>query len=253
MWLENSTFLLLFLHRRRAPEQVERSFASSLAIPETWTVSGEQRSSVFAACRRCTIFADEIVHRFLFCRHCDRAGTGHRLSRAAHRRQSTEPRARESRHLGQRRRWRIRSRRSGIFCSTIRRRAAACAKWRSQRQDHFRAHAVARGRRGSLGPVIDTSKLNLDSSGAFHGGEQRPTARTSISTGRITPCAWTKSGNPVWIVTFSGEDATPLGTIYIGANHGTITRTEGMFTARCRTSRNARAQRRCDRPRTAAR
>ena len=34
---------------------------------------------------------------------------------------------------------------------------------------------------------------------------------------------------PIWIITLQNESRRPVGTIYIGANQGTVTRTEGMF------------------------
>jgi hypothetical protein len=36
-------------------------------------------------------------------------------------------------------------------------------------------------------------------------------------------------GDPVWIVTLQAVNGQPVGTIHIGANRGTVTRTEGMF------------------------
>lgn len=36
-------------------------------------------------------------------------------------------------------------------------------------------------------------------------------------------------GDPVWIVTLQTRSGRPVGTIYIGANRGNVTRTEGMF------------------------
>ena len=36
-------------------------------------------------------------------------------------------------------------------------------------------------------------------------------------------------GEPVWIVTLTNKSSRPVGTIYIGANRGNVTRTEGMF------------------------
>src|SRR5438477_12994957 len=38
-----------------------------------------------------------------------------------------------------------------------------------------------------------------------------------------------KRGNPTWMVTLQNQKRRSLGTIYIGANKGTVTRTEGMF------------------------
>jgi hypothetical protein len=35
--------------------------------------------------------------------------------------------------------------------------------------------------------------------------------------------------NPVWIVSLQTDSGESLGTIYIGTNHGSVTRVEGMF------------------------
>jgi hypothetical protein len=79
------------------------------------------------------------------------------------------------------------------------------------------------------GATINTSRLNLDSSGAF-------TLASHTADKSHTPFATTsytlrtdERGNPTWIVTLMGERAQPVGTIYIGANKGNVTRTEGMF------------------------
>lgn len=81
----------------------------------------------------------------------------------------------------------------------------------------------------SLGPVIDTAKLNLDSSGAYTVAQQ--TAATSHVT--ATTADYTlrvdEKGNPVWQIALRRENGEPAGTISIGTNHGTITRTEGLF------------------------
>jgi hypothetical protein len=34
---------------------------------------------------------------------------------------------------------------------------------------------------------------------------------------------------PIWIITLQNEASRPVGTIYIGANKGIVTRAEGMF------------------------
>ena len=36
-------------------------------------------------------------------------------------------------------------------------------------------------------------------------------------------------GNPVWIIALQRQGGEPAGTVHVGANHGTITRTEGLF------------------------
>ena len=82
---------------------------------------------------------------------------------------------------------------------------------------------------GSIGAAIDTAKLNLDSSGAFTVAQQTAekshvTFATADYTLRVD-----ERGNPVWIVALQRQGGEPAGSIHIGANHGTITRTEGLF------------------------
>jgi hypothetical protein len=79
------------------------------------------------------------------------------------------------------------------------------------------------------GATINTSRLNLDSSGAFqvasHIAEKSGTRFDSASYTLRTD----QHGEPVWIVTLQAPNGQPVGTIHIGANHGNVTRTEGMF------------------------
>ena len=81
----------------------------------------------------------------------------------------------------------------------------------------------------SEGATINTSRLNLDSSGAFqvasHIAEKSGTRFDSASYTLRTD----QHGDPVWIVTLHAVNGPPVGTIHIGANHGNVTRTEGMF------------------------
>jgi hypothetical protein len=82
---------------------------------------------------------------------------------------------------------------------------------------------------GSLGATIDTVKLNLDSSGAYTLARQTAekshvTFATADYTLRVD-----ERGNPIWMVALQRQGGEPAGTIYIGANHGSITRTEGLF------------------------
>jgi hypothetical protein len=74
---------------------------------------------------------------------------------------------------------------------------------------------------GSMeGATLKTSRLNLDSSGAYAVASH--TAEKSHTED--------ERGDPVWIVTLHSRSGRPVGTIHIGANRGTVTRTEGMFT-----------------------
>jgi hypothetical protein len=80
----------------------------------------------------------------------------------------------------------------------------------------------------SEGATIKTSRLNLDSSGAFtvasHTAEKSNTAFQTTSYTLRTD----ENGDPIWIITLQ-NGSRPVGTIYIGANRGNVTRTEGMF------------------------
>ena len=79
------------------------------------------------------------------------------------------------------------------------------------------------------GATINTSRLNLDSSGAF----QVASHIADKSGARFDSASYTlrsdSHGDPVWIVTLHGVNGQPVGTIHIGANRGNVTRTEGMF------------------------
>jgi hypothetical protein len=79
------------------------------------------------------------------------------------------------------------------------------------------------------GATINTTRLNLDSSGAYavasHTADKSNTRFATVSYTLRTD----ERGDPTWIVTLQNRGARPVGTIYIGANRGNITRTEGMF------------------------
>lgn len=81
----------------------------------------------------------------------------------------------------------------------------------------------------SEGARINTARLNLDSSGAYavasHTAER---SNTRFATASYT-LRTDERGDPVWIVTLQNKSSRPVGTIYIGANRGNVTRTEGMF------------------------
>ena len=88
----------------------------------------------------------------------------------------------------------------------------------------------SRGVAGSgEGATINTARLNLDSSGAYavasHTADKSGTQFTTVSYTLRTD----ERGEPVWIVTLRSNSGQPVGTIYIGASHGTVTRTEGLF------------------------
>src|SRR3981081_2309240 len=79
------------------------------------------------------------------------------------------------------------------------------------------------------GATINTSRLNLDSSGAFAVASHT----ADKSNARFATASYTlrtdERGNPTWIVTLHGVRGRPVGTIHIGANKGNVTRTEGLL------------------------
>ena len=91
-------------------------------------------------------------------------------------------------------------------------------------------HRPGRSVAGSAeGATIDTSQLNLDSSGAYEVASH--TADLSHANFAIVDYTLRtgESGEPVWIVTLLNRSSRPVGTIHIGAMGGTVKRTEGMF------------------------
>jgi len=79
------------------------------------------------------------------------------------------------------------------------------------------------------GATVNTTRLNLDSSGAYavasHTAEKSNTAFSTASYTLRTD----ERGDPVWIVTLNNESGQPVGTIHINCNRGNVVRTEGMF------------------------
>ena len=77
--------------------------------------------------------------------------------------------------------------------------------------------------------TIDPAKLNLDSSGAYEVAN-RTADSSHVPFALVGYTLRTdERGNPTWIVTLQNQNRRALGTIYIGATKGTVTRTEGMF------------------------
>jgi hypothetical protein len=78
------------------------------------------------------------------------------------------------------------------------------------------------------GATINTSHLNLDSSGAF-AVASRTADKSNTQFDTVTYTLRTdERGEPIWVVTLQNA-RHPVGTIHIGANRGTVVRTEGMF------------------------
>jgi hypothetical protein len=90
-----------------------------------------------------------------------------------------------------------------------------------------RAEAEVAG--STEGATVDISRLNLDSSGAYAVASHTAEAsHTSFATADYA-LRTDDRGEPMWIVTLRSGSSRPVGTISIGATHGTVRRTEGMF------------------------
>lgn len=79
------------------------------------------------------------------------------------------------------------------------------------------------------GATINTSRLNLDSSGAFTVASY--TAEKSHANFELVSYTLRNNdrGFPVWIITLQNARRQPVGTIHIAANKGNVTRVEGMY------------------------
>src|SRR5436305_10578012 len=91
-------------------------------------------------------------------------------------------------------------------------------------------HRPGRSVAGSTeGARIDTSQLNLDSSGAYE--VARHTA--DLSHANFATVDYTlrtaERGEPVWLITLIGRSSRPVGTIHIGAMGGTARRRDRML------------------------
>jgi hypothetical protein len=81
----------------------------------------------------------------------------------------------------------------------------------------------------SQGATINPARLNLDSSGAYEVAS-RTADSSHVPFALVSYTLRTNErGDATWIVTLQNQNRRPAGTIYIGANKGTVTRTEGMF------------------------
>jgi hypothetical protein len=91
-------------------------------------------------------------------------------------------------------------------------------------------HRPGRSVAGSTeGAAIDTSRLNLDSSGAY----EVATHTADLSHANFATVDYVlrpdDRGEPTWIITLLSKSSRPVGTIHVGAMGGTVKRTEGMF------------------------
>ena len=91
-------------------------------------------------------------------------------------------------------------------------------------------HPPGRSIAGSTeGATIDTSRLNIDSSGAYEVASHT----ADLSHANFATVDYTlrtdERGEPTWIVTLLSRSSRPVGTLHIGAMRGTVKRTEGMF------------------------
>src|SRR4029077_12704895 len=79
------------------------------------------------------------------------------------------------------------------------------------------------------GATVNPARLNLDSSGAYEVAS-RTADSSHVPFALVSYTLRTSErGDATWVVTLQNQNRRPVGTIYIGANKGTVTRTEGMF------------------------
>ena len=83
--------------------------------------------------------------------------------------------------------------------------------------------------RAIQGALVDISRLNLDSSGAYAVASHTADASHASFATADYVLRTDDRGEPMWIVTLQSRSLRPVGTIYIGATRGTVRRTEGMF------------------------
>ncbi len=77
--------------------------------------------------------------------------------------------------------------------------------------------------------MIDTSKLNLDSTGAFSVASYTAD-KSHLNFESVSYTLRTNDrGLPVWIVTLQDQARRPVGTIQINASRGNVVRVEGMY------------------------
>lgn len=79
------------------------------------------------------------------------------------------------------------------------------------------------------GATINTSHLNLDSSGAYAVASHTAEKSNAIFATASYTLRTDERGDPVWIVTLNNDSGRPVGTIHINCNRGNVVRTEGMF------------------------
>src|SRR4029077_3714685 len=79
------------------------------------------------------------------------------------------------------------------------------------------------------GATVNPARLNLDSSGAYEVAS-RTADSSHVPFALVSYTLRTNEhDDATWIVTLQNQNRRPVGTIHIGANRGTVTRTEGMF------------------------
>lgn len=96
------------------------------------------------------------------------------------------------------------------------------------------------------GATINTTRLNLDSSGAFAVASHTAEKSNALFTTASYALRTNEHGDPIWIITLQNESGRPVGTIHINCNRGNVVRTEGMFAGT--TMRDVATERDLERP-----
>src|SRR5438046_10078154 len=91
-------------------------------------------------------------------------------------------------------------------------------------------HSQDRSVAGSTeGATIDTSRLNLDSSGAYEVASHTANLSHANFATVDNTLRTDERGEPTWILTLLGRSSRPVGTIHSGAMQGMAKRREGML------------------------
>src|SRR3954462_10200494 len=77
--------------------------------------------------------------------------------------------------------------------------------------------------------TIKTSRLNLDSSGAFAVASRTADKSSAKFASANYMLRVDEKSDPVWIIPLMSPSRRPVGTIHINCNRGNVVRTEGMF------------------------
>ena len=111
-------------------------------------------------------------------------------------------------------------------------RTVACGRSTVEWPDRFRKHPDGAVVGSTEGATINTAQLNLDSSGAYRCEPYRGNVTHHLCDRQLHFADGRTQQPDLDRHAARSSRRQPVGTIHIGANDGTVTRTEGMFNGR---------------------